>query len=129
MSEKNHKNNDRKSKKCERNCRSYQKNYKQKTNFQRKNKNNNDNANNEVVSHIPKERKSMGVKKTIEIKNKDGDADKLKVTKLDDDSTFQEIIDALREFNAFCNENELFKDYEHDGANMSEAQKTKKKKN
>ena len=92
------------------------------------NDNNDDNANNEVVSYVPKERKSIKVKKTIEIKNKDGEVDKLKITKLDDDSTLQEIIDTLRKFNIFCKENELFGDYDYDGANVSDAQKTKKKK-
>ena len=67
-----------------------------------------------------KERKSIGIKKTIETKNEDGDTDKLKVTKLDDNSAFEEIINTLREFSVFRKENELFKDYKYDDTNLSD---------
>ena len=43
----------------------------------------------------------------------------LKVTRLDCDSTLQEIVDAAREFNMFCEENDLCGDFECRAASMS----------
>ena len=46
--------------------------------------------------------------------------DALNVTRLDDDSALQEIIDAVHEFNIFCDENDSCGDYECNAASMDE---------
>ena len=52
----------------------------------------------------------------------------LKVTRLDHDSTLQEAIDAVHEFNIFCEENDLHGNYEHNAANVNKKELEEKNK-
>ena len=74
----------------------------------------------EVISYLPKLRKTKGSKKTIEATNPYGENDVLKATRLDDGSTLQETIDTAHELNIFCEENDSCRDYEYNAANMNE---------
>ena len=82
----------------------------------------------EVVSYTPQTRKTKGTKKTIEVTNPEGEKDNLKIIKLDDDSTTQEIIDTVHEFETFCDDNEVYGDYEYDAADMPAEQIEAKEK-
>ena len=73
----------------------------------------------EVTSCKPKSRDTKGNKKAIEAANPDREKDVLKVIRLDDERTLQEIIDVVHEFNAFFNENYLRRDHESNGASVS----------
>ena len=93
---------------------------KSKRNFQRKSHDRTCKAESEIVSYFAKERTTEGIKKTTEVTNPDGETDKLKVTKLDDNSTPQEIIDTLRECDVFCIENELLGEHNYNRHYVSE---------
>ena len=51
--------------------------------------------------------------------NTDREKDTLKLIKLDNNSTPQEIIDTLQEFDTFYENNDLFGDYEYENASMT----------
>ena len=74
------------------------------------------------MNYTPQARKSKGAKKTLEATNADGEKDTLKLIKLDDESTPQEIIDALQEFDTFCEDNDLHGDYEYESASVTAEQ-------
>ena len=74
----------------------------------------------EIMSYQPSTRETKGSKKTVEGTNPDGEKDALKFARLDGGSTSQEIIDAMHEFNVFCEENGLYGDYECSVVSMSE---------
>jgi len=96
-------------------------NNKNNTNFKGKNLHNKKKEI-EVVNYTPQTRKSKGIKKTLEVTNVDGEKDTLKLIKLDDDSTSQEIIDTLQEFDTFCADNDLYGDYEYEASGMNSDQ-------
>ena len=94
-------------------------NNKRNTTFTKKNKKN---EQTNVVSYCPKSRKTKEIKKTIEVANPEGDKDWMKAIRLDNESTFQEIVDTLREFNMFHDENDLHGDCECEAAGITPKQ-------
>ena len=82
----------------------------------------------EIVNYEPKPRTVKQNKKTIEVVDPDGDKEIIAMKVLDDYSTFQDILDGVKEFQVVISENELFGDTDFDQDNLNDEEIESKNK-
>ena len=73
-----------------------------------------------ILSYAPKPREEKSSEKTIETKDADGNKEIITMKVLDDCSSFQEMIETMKEFNVIAEENELFSDYDYAVGDVTE---------
>ena len=73
----------------------------------------------DIVSYYLQTRKEKALKKTKEVRDPDREKEIITMRILDEQSTFWDIIDTLKEFSIAVKENELFEDYNYSFKGLS----------